>query len=80
MSDGIGDIEEVSEYNFVNKEIYKDTYDAMLQVILLESMSGAFDFDDPSIVKSISKALKDLSVDILDKYKEISDDGKGTGA
>ena len=52
----------------------------MLQVILLESMSGAFDFDDPSIVKSISKALKDLSVDILDKYKEISDDGKGTGA
>tara|TARA_B100000427_G_C15010888_1_gene378171 strand:- start:79 stop:306 length:228 start_codon:yes stop_codon:yes gene_type:complete len=75
MSDGISDIKRDFDPSPINEEVYRDTYDAMLQVILLESMGSAFDFDDPSIVKSISKALKDLSVDILEKYKDVINDG-----
>jgi hypothetical protein len=67
MSDGINDMKEEFEYNLVDKELYKDAYDAILQVILLEGMSGSVDFEDEVVVASISKALKDLSVDIADK-------------
>ena len=69
MSDGIGDIENVSNET-IDDEIYSGMYDSVIQLIALEGMHGDLDLDDELVRKSISRALADLSRNILEKAPE----------
>ncbi len=69
MSDGIGDIENISNET-IDDELYNGMYDSVIQLIALEGMHGDLDLDDESVRKSISRALADLSRDILQKTQE----------
>ena len=49
----------------IDEEVYNDAYSSILQVITLAGAVGSLDLDDDIIVASISKALADLSVNIV---------------
>ena len=69
MSDGINDIENISNET-IDDELYQGMYDSVIQLIALEGMHGDLDLDDESVRRSLSKALLDLSRDILKKTPE----------
>ena len=67
MSDGIGDIRRAyDDEEEIDIELYKDVSDAILATIILEGSHGSVDFDNPTTMKTISKALSDLSKSVLD--------------
>ena len=49
----------------IDKETYDDVYKSILEIIMLAGAADELDLDDDIIVASISKALADLSVNIL---------------
>tara|TARA_B100001142_G_scaffold300816_1_gene325896 strand:- start:528 stop:746 length:219 start_codon:yes stop_codon:yes gene_type:complete len=69
MSDRINDIENISNET-IDDELYQGMYDSVIQLIALEGMHGDLDLDDESVRRSLSKALLDLSRDILKKTPE----------
>ena len=69
MSDGIGDIKNISSEP-IDNELYQGMYDSVIQLIALEVAHGSLDIDNDSVKNTISRALSDLSKDLL---KEESD-------
>ena len=54
----------------IDKETYDDVYKSILEIIMLAGAADELDLDDDIIVASISKALADLSVNILTTIEE----------
>ena len=64
MSDGIGDIKDLSKLSEYDRDLYDSVYNATLQLILLEGADGGLDLEDKDTLEVISSALLDLSKNI----------------
>tara|TARA_B100000287_G_C20055019_1_gene551977 strand:+ start:36 stop:251 length:216 start_codon:yes stop_codon:yes gene_type:complete len=64
MSDGIGDIKDLSKLSEYDRDLYDSVYNATLQLILLEGADGGVELEDKDTLEVISSALLDLSKNI----------------